>query len=141
MRHEEQAMLRFWEARLDETAVLAEASAHVDPAPWTASVTDAGGTAVRSGHGSGLVDAADGEPLWDCESSNSLCMTGPTAQHVAEHDPDRILGHIAAARARLAELTEALAAGHNSYDLASTLLPLELRPWANHPDYQQEWRP
>jgi len=137
---DEKAMLQFWQARLDETAALAQAASEADPAPWTTDATDSGGTGIRN-RGSGLVMAADGEPLWDCESSNSLCMTAPSARHVAAHDPDRALRHVAAARARLTQLADALAAGHDSYDLASTLLPLEILAWADHPDYRQEWRP
>ncbi|MFB7592420.1 DUF6221 family protein [Streptomyces sp. NPDC056169] len=140
MDSELRAMLDFWAARLDETAALAEASARVDPTPWTASVTDDGGTAVRSGHGSGLLTAADEEPLWDCESSNSLCMTAPSARHVVAHAPGRVLRHVEAARRRMAALADAITAGHDSFDLAAELLPLEVAAWTGHPDYREEWR-
>ncbi len=55
--------------------------------------------------------------------------------------PTRVLAEVAAKRKRLAELSVAIEAGHDSYDLASTLLPYELLPYADHAGYNEAWRP
>lgn len=55
--------------------------------------------------------------------------------------PQRVLAEVDAKRRRLAELSDAIEAGHDSYDLASALLPYELLPYADRPDYQEGWRP
>lgn len=61
--------------------------------------------------------------------------------HIVAWDPARVLREIDAKRKRLAELAEAIAAGHDSFDLASELLPLEALPYADRPGYRDEWRP
>jgi hypothetical protein len=63
------------------------------------------------------------------------------AEHIARHDPARVLREIDAKRKRLAALAEAIAAGHDSFDLASELLPLEALPYVDRPGYREEWRP
>lgn len=88
----------FIAARLDEAQVDAEAAQAADPGPWTANTSDDTATNERSGHGAGLVTAADDVALWDCEGSNTLCMTAPTARHVAHWDPSHVLIEIAAKR-------------------------------------------
>jgi len=55
--------------------------------------------------------------------------------------PARVLAEVDAKRKRLKQIEDAINAGHDSYDLAATLLPLELLPYADHPDYRDEWRP
>ncbi|WP_327329854.1 DUF6221 family protein [Streptomyces sp. NBC_01201] len=62
-------------------------------------------------------------------------------RHIARHDPARALRNVDAARKRLVELSDAIEAGRDSYDLAATLLPYELLPYADHPDYRDDWRP
>ncbi len=83
---------------LDEDQQLAEAAASVDPAPWTAATDDERDNDQRSGHGFGVVVAADEVALWDCEGSSTLCMTASTARFVAANDPARVLADIAAKR-------------------------------------------
>lgn len=55
--------------------------------------------------------------------------------------PQWLLGELKAKRERLALLEEAIDAGHDSYDLASALLPLDAAPYHEHPDYKEDWRP
>lgn len=92
----------FIAARLGEYEATARAAAEADPAPWTAETTDelgsSRGTRYRDDHGFGVVIAADDVPLWDTEGSSALCMTAPTARHVAAHDPARVLADVAAKR-------------------------------------------
>jgi hypothetical protein len=65
----------------------------------------------------------------------------PSEAHYARHTPARVLREIDAKRKRLAALAEAIAAGHDSSDLASELLPLEALPYVDRPGYREEWRP
>ncbi|WP_329131513.1 DUF6221 family protein [Streptomyces sp. NBC_01476] len=78
-------------------------------------------------------------------ASGSFCIADAWypeyAAHIARHDPARVLREVEAKRRRLDSLAEAIAVGHDTYDLASELLPLEALPYADHPEYREEWRP
>lgn len=89
----------FLTARFDEEHADAVAAQEADSAPWHADVTDGASTQARTGHGAGLVIAADDEALWDCEGSHMLCMTAATARHVARWNPAHVLADVAAKRA------------------------------------------
>ncbi|MFF6866744.1 DUF6221 family protein [Streptomyces ardesiacus] len=71
------------------------------------------------------------------EAITLFTSTGAQAPGEAE----RVLEEIDAKRARLELLADALNRGHDDYDLASELLPLEALPYASHPDYKASWRP
>lgn len=117
----EQEMFAFWKTRLDEDDEAARDTADEYGTAWTVNQAM---RAVQSDTGADVVDDPR-TPL----------------RHIARHDPDRALRHIAAARQRLTALEEAIGAGHDAYDLAAALLPLELLPYATHPDYKDSWRP
>jgi hypothetical protein len=70
----------------------ARAAHEVAPAPWTADILE----------GTGLIVAADGQPLWDCEGASALCMTEAAATHAALNDPRDVLRRCAADRKLLA---------------------------------------
>jgi hypothetical protein len=89
----------FLSARLDEEYADALAAQESDPAPWRVDAAQGAFTNQRNGHGAGLVIAFDDEALWDCEGSNALCMTAPTARHVARWDPAHVLRDVEAKRA------------------------------------------
>lgn len=108
-------IVAFLTARLNEDEAAAEAAQAVDPGPWTVEAVEpqrsymGGGqwemradTNWRPGHGAATVIAADTNPLWEPGSYTSVpgeqCMTVPTAQHVARHDPARVLREVAAKR-------------------------------------------
>ncbi|TXS23100.1 hypothetical protein EAO70_04830 [Streptomyces sp. adm13(2018)] len=55
--------------------------------------------------------------------------------------PARVLAEVDAKRRRLELLADAIHRGHDDYDIATELLPLEALPYADHPDYQDTWRP
>lgn len=111
-------IVAFLTARLDERQAAAEAAQAVDPGPWSVSASDQGSTNERSGHGAALVIAADEVALWDCEGSNTLCMTAPTANHVASNDPARVLAHVKAMRQLLGlHGVETLSLPPSSYEL------------------------
>jgi hypothetical protein len=117
----ERAMLTFWRARLDED----EQAARRVASSW------------RQIGETGVIVASDGGRAEECANGN---WTG-IAEHIVRHDPARVLRDVKAGRKRLTELSEAITAGHDSYDLASVLLPYELLPYTDHPDYQEAWRP
>lgn len=156
----------FLTARFDEEHAEAIAAQEADPAPWRANTTNRGSTEQRHEHGSGLVIAGDDTALWDCEGSNTLCMTAPTARHVARWDPGRVLADIKAKRAvvedyvltcryrdeaatRIQRAREsgqidsaALDDWHRADREASILEGVVQRlasPYAEHPDYDPSW--
>lgn len=117
----EREMFAFWRARLDEDDEAARDAAAEYGTTWT--VNEAMGS-VGSDTGADVVDEP-GSPL----------------PHIARHDPARVLRNVTAARQRLVLLEEAISAGHDSYDLAAALLPMELLPYADHPEHKRTWRP
>lgn len=128
---DEASMLAFWRARLDEDERIARAAAagpwRVDNADYAEAVYDADGTAViGGGRGGGEISVFD---------------STEDALHIVRQDPARALREVDAARKRLVALSDAIEAGHDSYDLASALLPYELLPYVDHPDYKESWRP
>lgn len=159
-------IVEFLTARLDERQAAAEAAEASDPSPWLADTSDGASTHQRSGHGAGLVVAADNEALWDCEGSHTLCMTAATVRHVVLNDPARVLAGVAAQRAIVEDLAvtcrvrdeahrrimEARASGridssaldewNRAQREASIIEGVAQRlaaPDADHPDYNPAW--
>lgn len=128
----ESEMLAFWQSRLDEDERTAEGARHGLSGEWT---TD-GSYPVSVANAPEYADVFTEAVVFD-EGSPSE----EQAEHIAKQDPARTLRETQAARKRLAALSDAIEAGHDSYDLASALLPYELLPYADHPDYQEGWRP
>lgn len=126
-------MLAFWRDRLDDDEQTALEAAHGYPGEWTTAdsypVTVADELPAEASVFERAVAFNEGSP------------SEQQAAHIALHDPARVLRDVAAARQRLAALEEAIGAGHDSYDLAAALLPLEIAAYDNHPDYRAEWRP
>jgi hypothetical protein len=109
---DEAAMLAFWRARLDEDEQEARAALARSTTTW------------RMVGGQWVEDTVQ-PPEW----------------RRSVWSPQRVLGEVEAKRKRLAELDDAIGAGHDSYDLASALLPYELLPYAGHSEYRDDWRP
>lgn len=114
-------MLAFWQARLDED----EQAARRVKSSW------------RQVGETGVIVASDGGRAEECANGN---WTG-IAEHIVRHDPARVLRDVGAARKRLAALSDAIEAGHDSYDIAASLLPYEVLPYTDHADYKESWRP
>jgi hypothetical protein len=78
------------------------------------------------------------------DGSNELVVYGnrlPESEHIARHDPARVLREVAAKRARL-ELADKIGAerGHPFWAYAAEqLLKLEAAVWSDHADYRPEW--
>jgi hypothetical protein len=101
------------------------------------------------------VDAAGGQEVW---SSDELGLAAPQAEHVARHDPARILAECAAKRGIVLACRESRPdlgflgtrphgmadfplAPRDQHQLAALTLALLALPYSAHHDYRPEWRP
>lgn len=154
-------LVAFLRARLDEDEQTARAASGGtmigEPGNWQPSPTGDEWEACQSdGDEELLVALRPGLPrppdvmtgLWGAvfsaepdDSDPEAWAPMPRFKHAARHDPARVLLEVEAKRLRLDEIDRAIKAGHDSYDLASILLPLEALPYATHPDYRPEWAP
>ncbi|MER7077935.1 hypothetical protein SAMN02982929_07189 [Saccharopolyspora kobensis] len=126
-------LITFIRARLDEDEQIARAAS---PGPWH---TDAEAQEVTAVDGISVCDVF-------ALSNNQLRAT---AHHIARHDPARVLAEVDAKRRILAldetasswtKGTAGATAGYAHAILSDTLRLLAL-PYADHPDYREEWRP
>lgn len=132
-------LMAFLNARLDEDEMAAKACAEVYPSPWE--ISDRGWVAkVR----------ADEPNFWvvaELEQHPSVDgWLGDRLDHIARHDPNRVLADIAAKR-RIVEEYEAVREANADSDIDRCLvssLSACLRSlatvYADHPDYQPEWK-
>ncbi|MEW2351458.1 DUF6221 family protein [Streptomyces sp. NPDC006684] len=124
-------LLAFLRERLDEDAAVARAAS---PGPW------------RPGVRSGLT-AVEGDGWTVCNADNL------DAAHITRHDPVRTLAEVEAKRALL-ELHHEVEDPQEMQDFCATCdvtgkypeypcqtLRLLALPYADHPDYREEWRP
>lgn len=90
----------------------AEAADAVDPAPWTVEIGEAGSPERprpgAPGTSAGMIKDAQGDDLWECEGTETLCMTSASAKHAARHDPAAVLRRIAADRKTLDDCMKAV---------------------------------
>jgi hypothetical protein len=63
-----------------------------------------------------------------------------TAEHIARHDPARVLREVEAKR-RLIQWCVWMVGDFRGSDVWKDVLPLLALPYADHPDYRDEWRP
>lgn len=149
-------LIAFLRARLDEDEQAATAAAESNIERLSAQPHLAGQTWTADG---GLVMAGS-QGLWDCEGSDTLCMTEPCAEHIARHDPGRVLAEVDAKR-RIVDLhspREVASMDHETWGQTFQVcrscregdrqivapcptLRLLALPAADHPDYREEWRP
>jgi phytoene/squalene synthetase len=133
-------LVRFLLARIGEDEEVARAAT---PGPWFAN--GAMNENSQVGTGMGVVGKARDFPGED--RRGDVVSVGveddggawwPDAQHIARHDPARVLAECDAKRRIVAEAD----AGHGGYPdgvyFAVRALAL---PYADHPDYRPEWRP
>lgn len=151
---------QFFQDRLDEIEAAALAAQASDPAPWRVDAHDDGSTWERNGHGAGVVIAADGVALWDCEGSNMLCMTAATVRHVVLHDPKRVLTEVAIHRRLLTEYQFArdqdltggpwpptpkdvaeLGGQIAAREMLRTVIYMLALAHSEHPDFEADWAP
>lgn len=132
-------LVEFLTARLDEDKQVAREAAERDGEHWTAGSEYVGSETTAY--------IAIGP--WD----GPLAETG---EHIARHDPKRVLAEVDAKRARVAVAVAVLngsllgvepsgdpdidAAGlMGAQFMAKLMLKIELMPYDQHPDYRQEW--
>ncbi|MFJ7417957.1 DUF6221 family protein [Streptomyces uncialis] len=117
-------LIAFLRARLDEDEALVPA-----PESWTAfDVNEPTGTRrVDVDHSFERVVA---------------CTRSWRGLHIARHDPARVLREVEAKRRALVRCEEELMAGMErlTHFIRQTLWEMTL-PYADHPDYREEWRP
>jgi hypothetical protein len=117
----------FLAARLDEDEAAAKAGAYLPGKDWDAAV-----------HGSGR--ERDGV-LWDEDHANVIAWFDDelaAAQHAARHDPARVLREVEAKRKILA--SECAPYPRHAPPMTVTLRLLAA-VYADHPDYDEIWRP
>ncbi|MGI5222191.1 DUF6221 family protein [Nocardia sp. CA-290969] len=120
----------FIKARLDEDEEIARAASAVDVEgpSWRVRKLDHHGMAVFGDHQSAPPDGRLG------------FHEDAQTDHIARHDPARVLRDVAGKRRMLALATEVARSGAEFADQDfATLTGALAEPYADHPDYQQEW--
>ncbi|MFB4285689.1 DUF6221 family protein [Nonomuraea sp. MTCD27] len=117
-------LIAFLRARLNEDEQEALAAS---PGPWKANAEQ---------HEVLAVD--------DIEVATGFALNGEqlraTVRHIVRHDPARVLREVEAKRRMLQAHIGYYGLGMDEYWPIPTLTLLAL-PYANHPDYREEWRP
>jgi hypothetical protein len=133
-------LVAFLRARLDEDEQVARAAAEPEGACWVGSSES--GHPWRFSEGRGVYAEIEnvGESRWPQ-------IVGADADavqdHVAVHDPARVLAEVAAKRALLdAMIGPALSVARaGTCDAGLATARFLALPYADHPDYQEAWRP
>lgn len=147
-------LILFLRARLDEDEQIAQDAD--EQSAWRA------GTDVGDEYNVAVVTTQTGQPVARCGVEYLENGEG-RAEHIARHDPVRVLAEVEAKR-RIIELHELVFVGHTNHrgepvsdpygcricddwdgmilpgGPCSTLLLLAL-PWRDHPDFRSAWRP
>jgi hypothetical protein len=133
-------LIEFLRARLDEDAEVARGAS---PGPWSPDAEHY------------EVVAVDGETVADGFALSNRQLRA-TVDHIARHDPVRVLAEVDAKRRILDEVVDEATGLDMSVDgdrrvgprdtttepyLGTVLLRLLALPYAEHPDYREEWRP
>lgn len=136
----------FLTARWDEDEAVARAAS---PGTWTY-------RGVESVSGSTLYDETRSIARLDYDQDDDERSVGRSiyeaeadanGAHIARHDPARVLADIAAKRAILEELVREEAANFGDQFLDGLCSGLErsarllAQPYAEHPDYDESWKP
>ncbi|WP_405611291.1 DUF6221 family protein [Streptomyces sp. NBC_01508] len=127
-------LVQFLRARYDEEAALASEATQETTGRWTTRETGNGDTFVEDDDGAQILPTV-------------RTLGVPQYQHIARHDPARVLRGIEAKRAIVVEHdTESWAIGDRLHDCQWTKWPcrtlrLLAAEYADHPDYQEAWRP
>lgn len=120
-------LVGFLRARLDEDEQVARAS---EQRPWLHASTapPSGWVYVESGR--------------DAVHEVARVRVAGNAEHIARHDPARVLREVEVKRQLLEAVEEYL---HDHEDGPDPMSAITLRllalPYANHPDYDESWRP
>ena len=134
-------LVGFLLARLSEDEASARACTEVFPAPWDVS---------ERGHSATVrADEPNFRIVAELEQSDSIDgWLGDRLDHIARHDPARVLAEVAAKRRIVGMLSSIVPAketnpikSEDAVALADWTLRLLALPYADHNDYRQEWGP
>ncbi|MFI1524950.1 DUF6221 family protein [Streptomyces griseus] len=93
---------------------------------------------------------AAGDGWYGYDPEQQIAFVPPEdSRHIARHDPARVLREVEAKRRILDEVVPEVEKAeemiedewHTSTDAADDLIRLLALPYADHPDYQDTWRP
>ena len=127
-------LVAFLRARLDEEEAFAQAT-------------------VWEGSGNKLAWERAASATFDVGGDEFYAGDSAIANHIARHDPARVLADVEAKRQALAKCAEWLSyrpvgdtdvdrGSDGAYvDAAETMLRLLALPYADHADYREEWQP
>jgi hypothetical protein len=131
-------------ARIAEDEAVSRAAVERNGATWSTYDLDHNGVRITGTTEFGNPRAYRGDDaLWDDEGA--LGMFEETAAHVVRHDPARVLAECDAKR-RIVELCQRLEHKRMNDNLWNIdedeeILAALALPYANHPDYREEWKP
>jgi len=118
--------MAFLAARLDEDEGTAKAAELRFPGPWDRAVAP----------DSPLPSAVS---LYDSRDESFGVIRGSyAADHIARHDPARVLREVAFKRAILGQYATAAGWSSDNWPLSLRLLAAI---WSDHSDYDREWKP
>ncbi|MCG0069713.1 hypothetical protein CFC35_05650 [Streptomyces sp. FBKL.4005] len=129
-------LVEFLRARLAEDE---RAARQATEGPWTAEVSG------ETGH---CVIPSDAQSTREYVARTQLYAAAFDAEHIARHDPARVLREIEAKRRLLNEYTKVATNDVNEVEYAhgwanalGEAVRLLALPYADHPNYRKEWRP
>jgi hypothetical protein len=126
-------LVEFLRTRLDEDEQRAKAAT---PGPWMPEGDDDTDDEVWTAH-----DGEHGELVGDTVAyvRGGERMRANVA-HIARHDPARVLAEVDAKRRIIAECERTLAYEDHGHAVAEFVLQGLALPYADHPDFREEWR-
>ena len=126
-------LIAFVTARLDEDEAAAKAAARKRNAPWRSEKlqTDLAGRVNNSPEGASPSERDRGFVA----STNSRSI----ADHIARHDPARVLREITAKRAVIRRYEDAAFGAEDTVNVLYLVVSDLSGCWSDHPDYRQEW--
>ncbi len=142
-------LISFLRARLEKRKARALAASHREELPQ-------GDAWIRECRHSEERPPGDGFPCRECCVVDGASIRiydegghdSDHAQHIADNDPRFVLADVAAKRRIIDRLTAMLpnncycsSTGSEHHDDAVQLLRLLALPYADHPDYQESWKP
>jgi hypothetical protein len=134
----------FLNARLDEDEAVAKEACEPDVSrngEWTAYGHPPGMRDGRKDRDVQLVGAGPDEARWTVCEVGQWDRAPMVGEHIARHDPARVLREVAALRSVVADCIKRLAYPANAplYNVAPRTLAGIAAIWSDHPDYRSEW--
>lgn len=136
-------LVAFLKARLDEDAETARHAHRRSVGRWHSGSHPDYAEEYESS-GKGVVDDNDETVVYDEGSPNQW-----QSEHIARHDPERVLAEVEAKRQIVSNLSKVIEEGetykgpdyYEGVDACELTLKLLALPYAAHPSYDEAWRP